>query len=90
VLDWIKPILLVAVGVLILIDPLAGVVTLSLLLFIYLLLDTFGSFFMAYSMRPHFGCERYNFSTVGYFVITRMAKNHTCYHRPVDWYQFGV
>ena len=55
VLDWIKPILLVAVGVLVLIDPLAGVVALSLLLSIYLLLDASGSFFMAYSMRPHYG-----------------------------------
>ena len=55
VLDWIKPILLVVAGVLILIDPLAGVVALSLLLSIYLLLDASGSFLMAYSMRPHYG-----------------------------------
>ena len=55
VLDWIKPSLLVAVAVLVLIDPLAGVVALSLLLSIYLLLDASGSFFMAYSMRPNYG-----------------------------------
>ncbi len=54
-LDWIKPILLVAVGLLILFDPLSGVVALTLLLSIYLILDAFGSFFMAYSMHPHYG-----------------------------------
>ncbi len=51
-LDWIKPILLVAVALLILVDPLAGVIAFTLLFSIYLLLDASGSFFMAYSMHP--------------------------------------
>ena len=54
-LDWIKPVLLVLVALLILVDPLAGVIAFTLLFSIYLLLDASGSFFMAYSMRPNYG-----------------------------------
>ncbi len=54
-LDWIKPILLIAVALLILFDPLAGIIAFTLLLAIYLIVDSFGSFFMAYSMRPNYG-----------------------------------
>jgi len=54
-LDWIKPGLLVAVSLIILIDPLSGVVALALLLSFYLLLDAISSFYLAYAMRPGYG-----------------------------------
>ena len=54
-LDWIKPGLLILVSLIILFDPLSGVVALALLLSFYLLLDATSSFYMAYAMRPGYG-----------------------------------
>lgn len=54
-LDWIKPVLLILVSILILFDPLSGVIALALLLAVYLIVDSFSSFFMAYTMHPGLG-----------------------------------
>ncbi|MHB8920029.1 MAG: HdeD family acid-resistance protein [Halothiobacillus sp.] len=43
-LDWVKAVLLVVTGVLILIKPMAGVASLALLLSFYLLMNAFASF----------------------------------------------
>ena len=52
---WLKPVLLVLIGVLFLCDPTAGVATLALLLTIYLLLDAFGGLGLAHDLYPHRG-----------------------------------
>lgn len=51
-LDWVKAVLLVVTGVLILIKPLAGVASLALLLSFYLLMDAFASFSMSKYILP--------------------------------------
>ena len=51
-LSWLKPALLVAVGLLLLVYPSSGVAAVGLLLAIYLLLDAFASFSMAHAIRP--------------------------------------
>ena len=50
--EWMKPVLLLVSGVLMLIYPMSGVAAVGLLLAIYLLLDGFGSFVISSSMRP--------------------------------------
>lgn len=55
-LDWIKAVLLVVVGVLILVKPLAGVASLALLMSFYLLMDAFASFSLSkYASRAGIG-----------------------------------
>ena len=49
---WLKPVLLLVVGGLMLVYPVTGVATLGLLLAIYLLMDAFGSFALAQSIHP--------------------------------------
>ncbi len=49
---WIKPVLLLLAGFLILLNPLAGVVAIALLLAFYLFLDAFASFALARFMKP--------------------------------------
>ncbi len=49
-IDWIKPVLLLVTGVLILIKPLTGVATLALLLSFYLLMDAFANLSLASSV----------------------------------------
>ncbi|HEB55324.1 MAG TPA: hypothetical protein ENI98_03265, partial [Gammaproteobacteria bacterium] len=50
--EWLKPVLLLASGLLMLFYPMGGVAAVGLLLAIYLLLDSFGSFTLANSLRP--------------------------------------
>jgi len=52
---WLKPVLLVLIGILFLYNPAAGVATLALLLTIYLLLDAFGGMGLAHDLYPHRG-----------------------------------
>ncbi|NEX22935.1 hypothetical protein G3480_21975 [Thiorhodococcus mannitoliphagus] len=51
-LRWLKPLALIAAGVLMISRPVAGAEALALLLSFYLLLDAFGSFALAYELRP--------------------------------------
>ncbi len=51
-LAWLKPFLLVSLGLLIGFDPLAGAAALGLLLIIYFLLDGFASISFAFMLRP--------------------------------------
>ena len=55
VLDWLKPILLTLTGGLVLFYPLSGVAAIGLLLAIYLLFDTIGSFVLAKDIHPDKG-----------------------------------
>ncbi len=50
--DWLKPVLLVISGVLMLFYPVSGVAALGLILAFYLLMDAFGSFTFAYGLYP--------------------------------------
>ncbi len=52
VVDWLKPALLLLSGGLMLFYPLAGVAAVGLMLAIYLLLDSFGSFALAQALHP--------------------------------------
>lgn len=52
IMDWIKPVLLLIIGGLMLFYPLTGIAAFGLLLAVYLLLDAFGSFSMAQSLFP--------------------------------------
>ena len=49
--EWLKPTLLLISGSLMLFYPMTGIATIGLLLAIYLLMDVYGSFLMAYSLR---------------------------------------
>ena len=51
-MSWLKPLLLLVPGVLMVANPLAGVAALALLLSFYLLMDAFGSFALASALRP--------------------------------------
>lgn len=53
--DWLKPVLLLITGCLMLFYPLSGIAAVGLLLSIYLLLDAFGSFTLASTLRPERG-----------------------------------
>lgn len=53
--DWLKPVLLLISGALMLFYPMSGIVAIGLLLSIYLLLDAFGSFILAYGLHPEKG-----------------------------------
>ncbi len=55
IMDWLKPILLIASGVLMVVYPLSGVASVGLLLAIYLLMDSFSSFVLAQSIHPDKG-----------------------------------
>ena len=52
IMDWLKPILLMASGVLMVVYPVTGVASVGLLLAIYLLMDAFSSFVLAQSIYP--------------------------------------
>jgi len=49
--DWLKPVLLLISGGLMAFYPMTGIATIGLLLAIYLLMDAYGSFLMAYNLR---------------------------------------
>lgn len=55
VMGWLKPLLALTAGVLMLVSPVAGVAALALLLSFYLLLDAFGSFALALDLKPASG-----------------------------------
>lgn len=50
--DWLKPVILLITGGLMLFYPIQGVAAVGLLLSIYLLMDAFGSFALAQSIHP--------------------------------------
>lgn len=52
VMDWLKPVLLLITGSLMLFYPIGGVEVVGLLLAVYLLLDALGSFTLAQSVHP--------------------------------------
>ncbi len=54
-LGWLKTFLLIATGLLILVDPFTGVQALGLLLVIYFLTDAFASFALGSNMKPNTG-----------------------------------
>ncbi len=61
-LDWLKPLLLIVTGGLMLFNPMAGVAALGLVLSFYLLLDAFGSFALAKAIHPQTGWGWMTFS----------------------------
>lgn len=54
-MDWLKPLLLLVTGVLMLTYPQPGIASLTLLLSAYLLMDAYGSFGLAHSRYPDKG-----------------------------------
>lgn len=55
VLSWLKPIILIGTGIFMLIYPQVGIDILALWLAAYLLMDTAGSFVLAFKIRPMAG-----------------------------------
>jgi len=51
-IHWLKPLILLIAGVLLIIFPLSGVATITLLMAFYLLTDAFGSFALAFEHKP--------------------------------------
>ena len=51
-MDWLKPLLLIISGGLMLFYPMPGIAAIGLVLSVYLLLDAFGSFALAHALYP--------------------------------------
>lgn len=66
---YLKPVLLLIIGALFIFYPLAGVATLALLLTVYLLLDAFGGFGLAYDLYPMRGWGWMAFNGLMSFVL---------------------
>ncbi len=49
--EWLKPVLLLITGGLMIFYPMTGIATIGLLMSFYLLIDAYGSFMMAYSLK---------------------------------------
>ena len=49
--EWLKPILLLVTGGLMVFYPMTGIATIGLLMAVYLLIDAYGSFMMFYSIK---------------------------------------
>ena len=69
VMDWLKPVLLLIVGGMMLFYPVGGVEVVSLLLAVYLLLDALCSFTLVQSMHPTKGWGWMVFNGVASIVI---------------------
>ena len=68
-LDWLKPFLLILFGCLITFYPLTGIAAVSLLLAIYLMMDSFGSFSLAKAIHPAKGWAWMTFNGIISFVL---------------------
>lgn len=66
---FLKPVLLIVTGALFIFYPLAGLATLALLLTVYLLLDAFGGFGLAYDLYPMRGWGWMAFNGLMSFVL---------------------
>ena len=55
VMDWLKPLILIAVGAYMLFSPVAGIAAIGLLLSFYLMMDAFSSFTLAQAHYPERG-----------------------------------
>lgn len=51
-IDWLKPLILIIAGVLLLVYPTSGIAALSLMLSFYLFVDAFAGFGLAYERHP--------------------------------------
>ncbi len=72
IMNWLKPALLVGVGLLMLVYPMSGVAAVGLLLAVYLLLDAFGSFVLARSIHPAKGWGWMTFNGVISFLLATL------------------
>ncbi len=53
--SWVKALLLTVTGVLILVNPVAGIMAVALLIALYLFMDALGNFALAQGLYPHSG-----------------------------------
>lgn len=53
--SWLKPLILIAAGILLLVYPVSGIAAITLLISFYLITDAFGSFALALELRPSSG-----------------------------------
>jgi len=54
-LGWLKTFVLIVTGALVVINPIPGVAALGIIFSVYFLMDSFGSFALAFEMRPEKG-----------------------------------
>jgi len=71
-MDWLKPVVLMITGGLMLFNPLSGVAAVGLLLAMYLLLDTFGSVALARGLYPAKGWGWMAFNAVVSLALAMM------------------
>jgi len=71
-MNWLKPALLVGVGLLMLVYPISGVAAVGMMLSIYLFLDAFGSFALAHLIRPVKGWGWMVFNGVISFLLATL------------------
>ncbi len=69
-LRWLKPFVLIATGLLILVNPMAGAAALGLMLAIYFMFDGFANAGMAFEMRPMRGWGWMLFNALLSFVLS--------------------
>lgn len=68
-IDWLKPVLLLISGGLMLFYPTPGIAAVGLLLAIYLLLDAFGSFALAHAIHPIQGWGWMTFNGIASLIL---------------------
>jgi uncharacterized membrane protein HdeD (DUF308 family) len=68
-LTWLKPFVLITLGLLVAFYPLAGAATIDLILIIYFLLDGFAGVMLAFALRPMRGWGWTLFSGVASLVL---------------------
>ena len=69
-LRWLKPFVLIATGLLILVNPIAGTAALGLMLAIYFMFDGFANAGMAFEMRPMKGWIWMLFNAILSFALS--------------------
>ena len=80
--DWLKPVLLLISGLLLLLYPAGGLAAIGLLLAFYLLLDAFGSFTMAMALRPFPGWKWMTFNGAVSLLLALLFL--------IDWPQSSI
>jgi len=71
-LDWLKPVLLLVSGGLMLFYPMSGIITIGLLLSVYLLLDALVSFILVYKMYPEKGWGWMGFNGITSLILATL------------------
>ncbi len=67
--NWIKPLILIAGAILLLVYPVTGIAAITLMISFYLIIDAFGSFALALQRRPMSGWLWFGFNGIVSFAL---------------------